>query len=127
MSSDGIWVTFCSRLPKANPENPDLPGYGIARRLEEGLRRLGFMDLKLDNWRDVGYSLDCVIDGRPVYLLVSYVGQGPREWALCCTSDRGLIAKLLRRPDDAGRHRDSRLGLRARDRLPRTAGGDDPG
>lgn len=94
-----FWVTFTSTLPLEDPENPHPKGYAIAKRLYYGLGRSDVQREEIDNWRDVGYSIDCVIDGARVYLFFSLLRHSVQQWALCCTSDLSWLSRLLGKSD----------------------------
>jgi hypothetical protein len=109
MSRPNYWVTFRSALPEEDPDNPNPKGFLVASRLADGLRGKGIHSPMLDNWRDAGYSIDCQIDERPVYAIVSHLGDGARQWVICCTSDQGAIRALLTGSDTAQRLKLARM------------------
>jgi hypothetical protein len=86
-----------------DPRNPHPKGYSIAHLIRDGLRRVSLAPEEVENWRDVGYSIDCVIDHARVYLFLSFYGRTPQQWALCCTSDLGWWSRLLGKRDDEQR------------------------
>jgi hypothetical protein len=94
-------ATFASSLRPEDPEFPHPKGYGLALVIARGLRSQEIAEVDVENWRDVGWSIDCVIDQHRVYMFVSHIGEAPRQWALCCTSDLGIVGRLLGRKDDA--------------------------
>jgi hypothetical protein len=95
-----IWATFTSSLPVEDPRNPHPKGYLVAHLIRDGLRRAGLSPEDVENWRDVGYSIDCVIDHARVYLFLSFCGRTLQQWALCCTSDLGWLSRLFGKRDD---------------------------
>jgi hypothetical protein len=95
--------SFCSRIPAEHPDVSEPKGLLVAERVMSALREQGLVDLKLENWRDVGYSVDCTIDGWSVYCVLSHLGDGEREWILCCTSDIGAVGRLFGRNDESAR------------------------
>jgi hypothetical protein len=97
------WVTFASPLPVEDPRLPHPKGYAIARLIHDELSHQGLAVVLLDNWRDVGYSIDCIIDDAPVYLFFTFLGRTTQQYVLCCTSDLGWISRLLGRRDDEQR------------------------
>jgi hypothetical protein len=88
------WVTFASTLPTEDATDPHPKGYQVALRILRGLEAEGVTGIELDNWRDSGYSLECALSGIRVYLFISFLGDGPRQWVLCCTADVGFLARL---------------------------------
>jgi hypothetical protein len=87
-------ATFNADFP--NQEAFEPPGRPLADYLAESLRLAGYV-VTVDNWRDVGWSVDLNIDGAAVYLYFAAF-EGPDDWLLCCTSDVGLIKRLFGRP-----------------------------
>jgi hypothetical protein len=87
------WASFCGRFPE-DPDPAESRCAGVGEYLATKLREVGVTVTASDNWRDCGWSVDCRIDGRPIYFFVSYYGKRPVEYVLCCTSDRGLITWL---------------------------------
>jgi hypothetical protein len=87
-------VTFTSTLPIEAPDEPHPKGALVAERIARGLAGAGVTVTATDNWRDSGYLVDCVIDGRKVYLVVSFHGDGPRQWVGMCTSDVGMLDRI---------------------------------
>lgn len=81
-------------------EFPHPPGCAIARRLVAGLKRQGLSPGEIENWRDVGWEIPCAVGSAPTYLFFSFMGRGPRQWLLCCTSRRRIrdaVAELCGR------------------------------
>jgi hypothetical protein len=106
MTARNFWVTFTSSLRAEDADEPHPKGYAIGKRLHSGLARSGIRCEGVDNWRDVGYSIDCLIDEKRVYVFFSLLGRPLQQWALCCTSDLGWISRLRGKQDD-----DQRLKL----------------
>lgn len=95
MTARSVWATFRSTLPETAEPGIEPQGKAIAELLEQRLgARPGVEAVVVDLWRDAAYSIDARVDGEPVYAIVSYFGEGSCEWLLCCTYDRGWIARL---------------------------------
>jgi len=90
------WVTFTAE----ETDPGEQVGFELATRIRDGLRSEGVSAGEVERWRDNGWSVDCRIDGANVYFFVAFFGRGPQQWALCCTSDRGLVSRLLGARDD---------------------------
>ena len=89
--SESYWVTFDSPLP----EDPHPKGWSIALRLVLALRTAGVSAGEPNNWRDSGYSVNCVIEDAQVHFFLSHIGRPVAQWVLCCTSDRGFFWRFL--------------------------------
>ncbi len=104
-----IWATFKSTLPASSVDDPHPPGFPVAQALHEGLLKANPTAEDVENWRDVGYSIDVVVDDRRVFLFLSAIEESDAHWALCCTSDLGWLARQLGRRDDVQRLELARL------------------
>jgi hypothetical protein len=98
------WASFGADFPEA-PDAEETRCEALGEFLAAGLRRRGITVEGTDCWRDCGWQVNCRISGKAVYFFVSYIGQGPVQYVLCCTSDRGLWGWLTRRDDSAERWR----------------------
>ena len=98
---DHYWVTFVRDVAADHAEHP--PGEPLAMRIREGLVARGIDPAKVEVWRDVGYSIDCTIERRAVYLFVSVFERDANLWALCCTSDLGFLGRLRHGSDQPQR------------------------
>jgi hypothetical protein len=95
MMNDRVaWVTFTSTLPNEAPDDPHPKGAPVAERIAQRLAEAGVTVTGTEDWRDSGYLVDCVLDGRKVYLVVSFHGDGPRQWVGMCTSDVGILDRI---------------------------------
>jgi hypothetical protein len=95
MTKDRVaWVTFTSTLPAEAPDDPHPKGAPVAGRIAQRLAEAGVTVTGTENWRDSGYLVDCVTDDRRVYFVVSFHGDGPREWVGMCTSDVGIQDRI---------------------------------
>lgn len=110
MTATSKWATFRSSLAETAEPGVEPRGKAIAELLAQRLGACpGVEAVVVDLWRDSAYAIDARVDGEPVYTIVSYFGEGsppsppqaaggwkePCEWLLCCTYDRGWIARLL--------------------------------
>ena len=96
------WASFRADFPEA-PDPAESRCEAVGEFLAAGLRRGGTTVEGTDCWRDSGWQVRCQVNGKAVYLFVSHVGQGPVQYVLCCTSDRGLWGWLAGRDDTAER------------------------
>jgi hypothetical protein len=96
------WASFRADFPE-DPDPEESRCEGVGEFIAAGLRRAGIMVEGTDSWRDCGFQVNCQVNANAVYLFVSYIGQGPVQYVLCCTSDRGLWAWLKGRDDTAER------------------------
>ncbi|HUT92603.1 MAG TPA: hypothetical protein VMY37_24130 [Thermoguttaceae bacterium] len=103
-------VSFRAELPD-DEEFPHPPGYGIARYLHLALEEAGLRPKRIENWRDGGWSIDCPINGKPLYLFFAHARDEERPWLLCCTSDLGLFAKFFRRENHSDQKRQLALAV----------------
>jgi hypothetical protein len=86
-----VWASFVGA--SAPGEHPR--GEAIALWLRDALATRGVRVIEVDNWRDVGWSIDVSIDGRGIYVVLSHVeGRDHGFWLLCCSSDVGVIGSL---------------------------------
>jgi hypothetical protein len=93
------WASFCAQFPDDSVPS-ESRCQGIGEYFAGRLRDAGVCVIGTDLWRDCGCEVNCLVNGKPIYFFVSYVGQGAVQYVLCCTSDRGLIG-WLKRVDDA--------------------------
>jgi hypothetical protein len=100
MSNYSFFASFRSTMSDDGDAHPK--GHRVTTRIRERLPSPVIVR-RWDNWRDCGYSIECELEGRPVYAYVVHLGDGPRQWVLCCTSDRGIVARMLRGSDLAQR------------------------
>jgi hypothetical protein len=98
------WASFRAAFPEA-PDPAESRCEAVGEFLADELRRQGTTVEGTDCWRDSGWEVNCRVNGKAVYLFVSYVGRSPVEYVLCCTSDRGLWGWLAGRDDTAERWR----------------------
>ncbi len=87
------WAAFRADFPE-DPDPAESRCEGLGQFLATSLRQTGVAVTGTDCWRDCGWEIDCRINGKAIYCFISYVGQGSVEYALCCTSNHGLIAWL---------------------------------
>ncbi len=87
------WASFCADFP-SDPDPAELRCETVGEYLAARLREAGLCVTATDNWRDSGWSVDCRVNGKRVYFFVTYYGQAPVGYVLCCTSDRGLVGWL---------------------------------
>jgi hypothetical protein len=78
-------------------------GYSVCKFLRDELARLGFNVLKLDNYRDIAWSLDCEVDGKKIFFFVGYLGTKVTDWQLIVCSGVGIIGRLLGKSDEGER------------------------
>lgn len=95
MNKRDHWVSFRSTL--GDPRGAHPQGLEVTTRLHQRLVEAGVDCSAVENWRDSGFSIDCQLDNRTVYCFVSQQ-QVPDSWMACCTSDRGILARLFGRP-----------------------------
>jgi hypothetical protein len=87
------WASFCADFPD-DPDPEESRCQGVGDYLAARLKEAGVHVVGTDLWRDCGYQVDCLLKGKVIYFFVSYVGQPPVQYVLCCTSNRGLFAWL---------------------------------
>jgi hypothetical protein len=94
MRNESAWVTFTSTLPIEAPDEPHPKGALVADRIAQRLTAGGVNVVGTDNWRDSGYEIDCLVDNRKVHVVVSFLGESPRQWVGCCTAHVGLLDRI---------------------------------
>jgi hypothetical protein len=94
--TDSIFASFRLKAGESPETHPK--GLSVATWLQEELEHCG-LQCTLENWRDSGYSLDCKVAGTPVYVVISSAPQHDDCWLAMCSSDRGLIGRLVRGSD----------------------------
>ncbi len=97
MQTNSICVTFRTHL--ISSERDEVPaGEPIARQLEGELSAAGFHEIVIDDWRDMGYTID--LRSGKVKLNISFAAtnNGIYQWALYCSDSVGIWAKLAARP-----------------------------
>lgn len=75
-------------------------GYSICKYLQVELAQAGFKAEPVENYRDIAWSVDCVINNRRVFFFVGYLGTKVTDWQLIVCSAIGLIGRLLGREDE---------------------------
>jgi hypothetical protein len=78
-------------------------GYSICKFLQDKLTQEGFNVQKLDNYRDIAWSVDCEINAKKIFFFVGYLGTTITDWQLIVCSDSGLISRLLGYNDEKER------------------------
>jgi hypothetical protein len=87
------WTTFCADFPE-DPDPAESRCQGVGDHLATRLRETDICVTGTDSWRDCGYQVDCRVNSKAVYFFVSYLGQWPDQYVLCCTSNRGFFSWL---------------------------------
>ena len=93
-------VRFLGTSPP-DSEDPHPPGAGIARFIEDVLRRRGFAVDPMDDWRDAGWVVGHGQGSNALDIALAAIGE--REWMLQVAPREmpSLVARLLgRRPPD---------------------------
>lgn len=70
-------------------------GYCLCEFLQKELAKGGFAVEAVDNYRDIAWSVDCVLNGKRIFFFVGYLGTAVTDWQLIVCSDIGLIGWLL--------------------------------
>src|SRR5262245_39820289 len=98
-------ATFAGR-PVESPGEEHPPGYGLIEALAGRLNAVGWTATELDNWRDVGWRIECRRAAAQLEIVVAAL-DGPEKWMLQIAPLRGagLLGGLLGRkpsatPDD---------------------------
>ena len=73
-------VTFMSDFEVDLSAHPT--GEELARQLGEAFSKAGISITAIDNYDDIGWSLDTTVDGQKVFLLLGYVADGDRQWLM---------------------------------------------
>lgn len=99
-------VTFHCSLPCA-----DAHPYGeeVAIYLGEQLAERGVSGIKIDNWRDCGWSIDLTFENKDFYLAIGFVGDGDFDWLLQIQENRKLLDFIRRKDSMAERGRVAEL------------------
>ena len=94
-------LTFKTSFPESfpSPEYHEPRGYSICEYLHTELARAGFNVEAVDNYDDIAWSADCVINDKRVFFFVGYLGTKVTDWQLIVCSGVGLIGRLLGRKD----------------------------
>jgi hypothetical protein len=97
-------LSFKTTFPEPSDfEHPK--GYSICGFIQAELARLGFKVNPPENYRDIAWSVDCVIDSKKVFFFVGYLGTEMTDWQLIVCSGTGVIGKILGHKDDEERLR----------------------
>jgi hypothetical protein len=87
-------LTFESEYSEPN-EVKHPKGYSICKFLKTELTENGYHTHSIENYRDIAWSLDCVINRKTIYFFVGYLGTKNTEWQLVICSDVGLLRRLF--------------------------------
>jgi hypothetical protein len=91
-------LTFKTSFPESSKyEHPR--GYSICKFLQMELAQAGFSIKPPDNYDDIAWSADCIINDKRVFFFVGYLGTKVTDWQLIVCSGIGLIGRLLGRKD----------------------------
>ncbi len=97
-----IILSFKSCFPESSDyEHPR--GYSICEFIRNELCLAGFEVSKTENYRDIAWSVDCVINSKKLFFFVGYLGTKMTDWQLIVCSGTGLIRKLLGFSDEEER------------------------
>lgn len=88
-------VTFQSSFPLDMSKHPE--GEELAEYLASLFTRAGVTVTNIDNYEDFAWSLDTVVDGQRLFLLIGYVGDEVYEWLLQVRNYTGLLDMFRRR------------------------------
>ena len=95
-------LTFKTSFPESSEyEHPR--GYSICEFLQTELARAGFNVEPLKNYRDIAWSVDCVVNHKRTFFFVGYLGTKVTDWQLIVCSNIGLIGWLRGRTDEQER------------------------
>ncbi len=75
-------------------------GYSICEFLHKKLTQAGFSVEPLDNYRDIAWAVDCIINKKRVFFFVGYLGTKVTDWQLIVCSSFGLIGRLTGHKDE---------------------------
>jgi hypothetical protein len=59
-----------------------------------------------ENYRDIAWSVDCIINNKKIFFFVGYLGTKLTDWQLIVCSGSGIISKILGYKDE-----EERIGL----------------
>jgi hypothetical protein len=91
-------LTFKTSFPESSEyEHPR--GYSICKFLQMELAQAGFSIQPPENYDDIAWSADCIINDKRVFFFVGYLGTKVTDWQLIVCSGIGLIGRLLGRKD----------------------------
>jgi hypothetical protein len=100
--ASNAWVSFRADFPD-DPDPEESRCKALGEYLIAALPRAGVPVLAADSWRDAGWSIDCRIDDRVLYVIVTYPGAPDIDYVLCCTSNVGFFDWLRGRNDASAR------------------------
>ncbi len=78
-------------------------GYSICEFIRTELCLAGFSADQAENYRDIAWSVDCIINSKKVFFFVGYLGTRMTDWQLIVCSGTGLIKKILAYKDEQER------------------------
>jgi hypothetical protein len=97
MQRNSIFVTF--KTQSISSERDEIPaGEPIAQQLANELSAAGFQEVTVDDWRDMGYTIDLRYGKVKLNISFAATNNGAYQWALCCSDSVNLWAKLAARP-----------------------------
>lgn len=92
-------LTFKTTFPESS-EYDHPRGWSICKFLETELSRAKFNVQSLDNYRDIGWSIDCYINSKRLFVIVGYLGTKVTDWQLIICSSIGIFGRIFGQKDE---------------------------
>ena len=95
-------VSFKSQLSESSEfEHPR--GYALCSFIQRKLMQAALDVSMPENYRDIAWSVDCIINSKKVFFFVGYLGTKLTDWQLIVCSGSGIISKILGHKDEEER------------------------
>jgi hypothetical protein len=91
-------MRFITSFKSCFPESSEFDhprGYSICQFIRDELHAAGFEVSKPENYRDIAWSVDCIVKSKKLFFFVGYLGTKMTDWQLIVCSDAGLIRKMF--------------------------------
>jgi len=80
-------------------------GYSICEFIQESLLKQGFEVGPPENYRDIAWSVDCLINKKKIFFFVGHLGTKVTDWQLIICSSSGIISRVIGQKDEDERLR----------------------